>query len=1170
LKCSRCEYDNPPASNFCLGCGARLGATCGGCGNDLPAGSRFCNKCGTPVSGGESRGPAPFVSPATYTPKHLAERILTSKSAVEGERKQVTVLFVDVSGFTSIASRLDPEEVHALMTRAFELMLAEVHRYEGTVNQFLGDGIMALFGAPIAHEDHAQRAVHAALGIRGALAGYRAELRQARDIDFQVRQGLNTGLVVVGSIGSDLRMDYTAVGDTTNVAARLLQAAAPGQIVISEAVQRAVGGYFETEALGPLSLKGKSEAVPAWLAVTARVARTRLDVEAERGLTSFVGRERELQIMEDCFGRAAAGRGQVVLIVGEPGIGKSRLLHECQRRIGDHAAWLQGQCLSFGRSMAFHPLIDLLRRLFGIEERDSAPDIVLKIERGVATLGEEVSAVAPYLRALLSVDPGDPAVATMGPQQRRGETLNALRRLLAKASAIRPQVVVIEDLHWIDAATEQFLASLVDGVPSIRALLVFTYRPGYALSLGDRSFITRIAPASLTNEHSAQMAEDILKSSGLPRALVELIAQKAEGNPFFVEEVVRSLRETGAIEPSGGRLVLAGPVDQIHVPDTVQDVIAARIDRLADDPKRALQVASVIGREFTRRLLGRLSEIRGDPDAVLRELAAIELIREKALFPEMAYMFTHALTHDVAYASLLVQRRRELHRLIGLEIEEVYAERIAEHYEVLAHHFSRAETWDKALHYLLKAAEKTAAAFGIREALALYEEALAVARHLGERVPPETLLTVHRMRSDLFFGVGEYPAARAAAEELRALARRVGDRRSEATALIQSANAAQWMEDFDAALVHAQEAVEVSEASGDQFGLAGALSVRAFVLELQGNAEKAVPEIERAVAISRSIGNLGLQGEIAFLGTLPPIWQGRYRDALAVAREGVQIGREHRLLVPLIRCLWSEGVARAGVGEFEAALHALEEGLGLAERIADERLVSRFLNTAAWLRIDCGDLDAGLDLGTRALEMSRRSRHATGLERVAFIQSNQGVAHLARGDLRAAADALDEAHHIVQHPPVSRWMTWRYAMHCFATMGELALARGDLDDATRLADQSLEIAVSTRSRKYESRARRLTGEVATTRRRWDDANAALRESLAIAQAIGEPRQTWKSLAALGRLHRGRGESDAAYRHYRAARDLVDQILSGLSEPGLHRGLETSPDIQEILAHGAGR
>ena len=508
--------------------------------------------------------------------------------------------------------------------------------------------------------------------------------------------------------------------------------------------------------------------------------------------------------------------------------------------------------------------------------------------------------------------------------------------------------------------------------------------------------------------------------------------------------------------------------------------------------------------------------------------------------------------------------------MIGLALEEVYAERIAEHYEVLAHHFSRAEMWDKALHYLLKAAEKTAAAFGIREALALYEEALAVTRRLGGRVPAETLMTVHRARSDLLFGVGEYPAARAAAEELLALARRVGDRRSEATALIQSSNAAQWMEDFEAALARAQEAVHVSEASGDQFGLAGALSVRAFVLEVQGNQEEAVPEIERALAISRSIGNFGLQGEVAFLGTLPPIWQGRFRDALAVSREGVQIGREHRLLVPLIRCLWSEGVARAGVGEYELALRALEEGLGLAERLADERLVSRFLNTVAWLRIDCGDLDAGLDVGARALEMARRSRHATGLERVAFIQSNHGVAHLARGDLPAAADALDEAHRIVQNPPVSRWMTWRYAMHCLATMGELALARGDLDAAARLADQSLEIAVASRSRKYESRARRLAGEAATARRRWDDADGALRESLAVAEAIGEPRQTWMSLAALGRLHRARGQADGADRHYRAARDLVDQVLSALREPGLHHGLETSADIQEILAHRAAR
>ena len=334
--------------------------------------------------------PAQDRAPLSYTPQHLADKILTSRSALEGERKQVTVLFVDVSGFTSLSERLDPEEVHGLMNRAFELMLTEVHRYEGTVNQFLGDGIMALFGAPIAHEDHAQRAVHAALGIRKALEGYQEELRNSLGISFQVRQGLNTGLVVVGSIGNDLRMDYTAVGDTTNVAARLQAVADPGRIVISEATHRLVGGYFYTRSLGELSLKGKAEPVGAWEVISAQVARTRLDVEAERGLTPFIGRDRELQLLLECFEKAKAGHGQVVFIVGEPGIGKSRLLLEFRRRLGDEATWLEGRSMSFGRSMAFHPLIDMLRRNFRIEEGDAEGTIVTKIERGVLRLGEDL------------------------------------------------------------------------------------------------------------------------------------------------------------------------------------------------------------------------------------------------------------------------------------------------------------------------------------------------------------------------------------------------------------------------------------------------------------------------------------------------------------------------------------------------------------------------------------------------------------------------------------------------------------------------------------------------------------------------------------------------------------------------------------------------------------
>src|SRR3989449_5385714 len=402
MQCPRCHAENRESRRFCGECGLSFASTCPSCGFLNEGSEKFCGGCGRSLAAAPT--PTEFTSPQAYTPKHLAEKILTTGSALKGERKQVTVLFVDVSGFTSLSERLDPEEVHRLMSRAFDLMLAEVHRYEGTVNQFLGDGIMALFGAPIAHEDHARRAVHAALGIGRALEAYQAELAP-RGISFRARQGLNTGLVVVGSIGSDLRMDYTAVGDTTNVAARLQQAGEPGRVTISEATLRLVPGYFETRPIGGISLKGKAEPVVAWGVVAARETRTRLEGGAERGLTPFVGRERELGLLLDAFDRAPSDPGHVTFVGGDAGIGKSRLLLELRRRVGDEAAWQEGHCLSFGRALAFHPLVGLLRRRFGGGEGDADAAVATKIERGGAEGGEGPGPVAPDLRAFLSVDP---------------------------------------------------------------------------------------------------------------------------------------------------------------------------------------------------------------------------------------------------------------------------------------------------------------------------------------------------------------------------------------------------------------------------------------------------------------------------------------------------------------------------------------------------------------------------------------------------------------------------------------------------------------------------------------------------------------------------------------------------------------------------------------------
>jgi class 3 adenylate cyclase/tetratricopeptide (TPR) repeat protein len=1107
------------------------------------------------VAGSESASDQPR-APQSYTPKHLAEKILNSRSALEGERKQVTVLFVDIVGSTSRSERLDPEEAHALMGRAIELMVEEVHRYEGTVNQFLGDGVMALFGAPIAHEDHARRAVQAALAIQRALQPLDEELRSAGHIGLQVRQGLNTGLVVVGSIGTDLRMDYTAVGDTTNVAARLQHSAEPGSILISGRTRRLVEGYFQLRSMGAIDLKGKAERVPAFEVLSAQFARTRIDIEADRGLTPLVGRSKEIQAIAEAFEKSKSGAGQVVLLVGEAGIGKSRLLRELRRRIGDEVTWCEGRALSFGRTMAFHPLINMLRRLYRIEETDSETDVIEELEHAVLAVGQELKPALPYLRHLLGVDPGDAvAVAAMDPRLRRVEIFDALRRYFLRAAQTRPQVLVFEDLHWIDQATEEFLRSFLDSVPAARVLMLLTYRPEYDYPFGQRSYQTTQNLSPLSIEESAKMADALLENQNVPEELRVLISQKTEGNPFFVEEVVKSIQESGTLEHEGDRAVSARSFSEILAPDTVQDVIMARIDRLGEEPKRVLQLAAVIGREFTGRLLDRLTGTHDATDAAMHELKAKELIYEKSLFPEPAYLFKHALTQEVAYGSLLIKRRKDLHRLVGVAIEDLYADRLGEHSEVLAYHFSKAEDWEKALEYLLKSAAKAVRAFGLRDALRFYDEALAAARQLGARLSVTTLMEIYSARSDLFFGVSDFSQAQAEADELLSLARRTGDRTIEAAALVQGALARAWREDFPEAVVRATEAIGVSEGAGAQPALAGALFVTGLVNALTGQHEKADEEMGRALNISRSVRDFNRQGTILFfIGALRG-WHGRYRESVALGTEGVRLGREQQLVVPLIRCLWTQGIGYTGLGDYEAALGALREGLSLAEKLGDQGFMCRYLNTLGWVHIECGDLDPGLELNARSLELARRDKHATGAERAAFTLLNEADAFIAKGDLAAASEKLREELQIVSHPPPSRWMTWRYSTHCYVSLGELALARGDPATADGFADQSLEIAVPTRSRKFESRAWRIKGESAMMRRHWDEAEEALRRSLAIAQEIDEPRQLWKSHASLGRLNRELKKVDAADRSYHAANEIVERLLESVREPGLRAGLE---------------
>jgi class 3 adenylate cyclase/predicted ATPase len=671
--------------------------------------------------------------PLSYTPIHLVEKILNSREAVEGERKQVTVLFADLKGSMELLADRDPEEARRLLDPVLERLMEAVHRYEGTVNQVLGDGIMALFGAPLAHEDHAMRACYAALSMQDSIGRYAEELRRQQGLDVQIRVGLNSGEVVVRSIGSDLHMDYTAVGQTTHLAARMEQLARPGTTLITATTLRLAEGFVEVTPLGLVPLKGLTNAVEIYELVRARPLRSRLRAAAAQGLSRFVGRDGEMEQLQRALERAGGGHGQVVAVIGEPGVGKSRLFYEF---IHSHRAqgWfvLESFSVSYGKATAYLPVIDLLKTYFQIADRDDARTIRAKVTGHVLTLDESLRDTIPALLALLDSLPPDSAFPSIDPAQRRQRTLDALKRLLLRESQVRPLLAVFENLHWIDSETQAFLNSLIDSLPTARLLLLVNYRPEYHHAWGSRTYYTQLRLDPLPHESAAELLHALLGDDASLRSLSRLLIERTAGNPFFLEESVRALVETRVLVGERGAYQQVQSLPAIQVPVTVQAVLAARIDRLPSDEKRLLQTAAVVGTEVPFPLLQAVADV---PEADLRRgltfLQAAEFLYETRLFPELEYTFKHALTYQVAYESLLQERRRELHTRIMEALEAQSGDRLGEHVDRLAHHALRGEVWVKAIDYSQLAGNKAAARSAHVEAVGH----LTTALELLERVP---------------------------------------------------------------------------------------------------------------------------------------------------------------------------------------------------------------------------------------------------------------------------------------------------------------------------------------------------------------------------------------------------------------------------------------------------
>lgn len=740
MKCQECKFDNREGAKFCKKCGAKLNPICPQCSTILTPDSLFCDECGFKLSELSQKASKDLsfdeklIKIQKYIPKGLTEKILSQKNRIEGERRQITVMFCDMAGFTTLCEKLDPERVYSIIDRVYEILIHKVHEYEGTVNEMTGDGIMALFGAPIALEDAPQRAIRSSLAIHREMSKFSNSIRQELESvpAIKMRVGLHTGSVVVGAVGNDLRVEFKAVGDTVNLASRMEQLAEPGSTYVTEATFKLTEGLFRFEAIGEKGVKGREALINVYRVIAPSTSRTRFDVSAERGLTPFVGRERMLELLMDGYERSRGGRGQAISIIADAGLGKSRLLYEFRKAVANEdVTFLEGKCLSFSRGVVYHPIIDILKANFDIRDDDGDFQVKEKIKKGVEILGADNASILPSLFDLLSVKDNGIDKLPISPEERMNRILGALKQIVLKGSEIRPLIMAYENLHWIDRNSEEALKGLLNAISGARVFLIFTYRPEFILTWGGKSYHSQINLNRLSTRETHLMISHLLGTFEFDKEIEQLVLEKAEGVPFFIEELINSLRDQKIIEKRQNTYYLAKDFQKAITPSTIHDVIMARIDSLPEKARGLLQTGSVAGREFSHLLIKRVTA--HSKEQLLSYLSVLkdsELLYERGIYPQSNYVFKHALTQEVAYNSLLLKMKTELHKKIGKALEKIYPERLEEFCEILALHFLKGEDWQRAYRYCQEAGLKAYSHTAYEEAQRYFEEGLTAIKKL--------------------------------------------------------------------------------------------------------------------------------------------------------------------------------------------------------------------------------------------------------------------------------------------------------------------------------------------------------------------------------------------------------------------------------------------------------
>jgi class 3 adenylate cyclase/tetratricopeptide (TPR) repeat protein len=1037
----------------------------------------------------------------TYIPHHLSEKILASRANLEGERKQVTVLFADIKDSTELIRDLDPEAAQQLLDPAIHHMMDAVHRYEGTVNQVLGDGIMALFGAPIAHEDHALRACYAALAMQAAMHEYTEAVRRAHGLEMRIRVGLNSGEVVVRAIGNDLHMDYSAVGQTTHLAARMEQLAAPGSIRLTAAMLRLVEGLVRVNALGPVPVKSMAEPVEVFELIGASASRGRLQAAIARGLTRFVGREREIETLNQALERAGSSHGQVVAAVGEAGVGKSRLVYEF---VHSHRtqAWrvLEAASVSYGKAAPYFPVIDLLKHYVHVDERDDARSIRAKVTGQLLTLDDSLQEAIPAFLSLLDVLPKDSPFQKLDPPQRRQRTLDALKRVLLRESQAQPLVLVFEDLHWIDSETQTLLDNLIESLPTARLLLLANYRPEYQHGWGSKTYYTQLRLDLLSQVSAEELLQALLGDDPSLAPLTRLLIARTEGNPFFLEESVRTLVETGALvgEPGTSRLVKS--LDSLQVSATVQAVLAARIDRLPQEEKRLLQTAATIGTAVPLFLLQAIAELpEADLYRGLAHLQAAEFLYETRLFPEHEYTFKHALTHEVAYGSLLHERRRALHARIVEALEALARERVAEQVERLAYHAVRGQVWDKALAYCRQAGEKTMERSAYREAVGYFEQALRALSHLPEQ--PDTLEQAIDLRLALRTALrplGDSGRILAALREAESLAAALDDPRRQGQVSRFLAAHFYLVGAHDQAIAAAQRALTFATAGGD-------VVLHALANRYLGGAYQAQGDYRRAID--------------CFCQTMASLDGTRRHERFGQVFLPAVLSRSH-----LAEC-------HSELGTFAEGSALGEEGLRIAEAVDHPASLMAASAGVGLLSLRQGDLPRALPLLERAMGLCREANFPVYFPGVA---ARLGAAYTLGGRIADAVSLLTQA--LEQTMAME---TVGFQTLCRLSLGEALLLADRLEEAQALAEQALSFARMHQERGHQAYALRLLGDLAARCEPPASELAAghYQQAITLAEELGMRPLMAHCHHCLGKLYATTGQHEQARVALTAAIDL---------------------------------